>query len=295
MTNNMLNKAAEAISSADCLFIVAGAGMGVDSGLADFQGNLAFWNTHPALAREGLTFQDMATPQWFFDNPRRAWGFYGYRHQLYKRTQPHQGFQILKKWAKSKSIKSFVYTTNIDGHFQKAGFSQQLIYECHGSINCFQCCAECSNHVSHRRHLLLDIDTEQLLAKGKLPSCQHCNGILRPNILMRDDSFWLMRRAVQQEYNYKQWKHLINQKSVAIIELGVGVSRESALWANGQSFGTLIRINPIDAEGDANTLSIRSGALEALLAIDKHISQLPPRQFFSFPKDKNKFKHIRLV
>ena len=42
--------AAEAIREADALLILAGAGMGVDSGLPDFRGSEGFWCAYPPLA-----------------------------------------------------------------------------------------------------------------------------------------------------------------------------------------------------------------------------------------------------
>ena len=32
----------------------------------------------------------------------------------------------------------FVFTSNVDGHFQKAGFPENKVVECHGSINFLQ-------------------------------------------------------------------------------------------------------------------------------------------------------------
>jgi hypothetical protein len=52
--------AAEEVRSADALLITAGAGMGVDSGLPDFRGTQGFWRAYPAIAKLGLSFQQMA-------------------------------------------------------------------------------------------------------------------------------------------------------------------------------------------------------------------------------------------
>ncbi len=270
MTNKVLNQAAEAISSADCLLIIAGAGMGVDSGLPDFRGNQGFWKAHPAFKKEKLSFQDLANPCWFFDNPQRAWGFYGYRHQLYRCTQPHEGFQILKKWCFSKQHDSFVYTTNVDGHFQKAGFPPALIYECHGSINYFQCCSSfCTDEIWHTHHLQLSIDEDLQLATGTLPSCTKCGDIARPNILMFNDGAWQSNRSDQQSQRFIQWKNSMKDKTIVTIEMGAGVSGCSARSESERSAGLLIRINPTDARGNKKTVSIQAGALEALLDIDK--------------------------
>ena len=114
---------AELIAAADGLLITAGAGMGVDSGLPDFRGPQGFWRAYPTLGRHGLGFTDIANPEAFRGNPRLAWGFYGHRLALYRRTAPHRGYTILRGWAEAKPGGAFVSTTNIDGHFAQAGFA----------------------------------------------------------------------------------------------------------------------------------------------------------------------------
>ncbi|MFP6900302.1 MAG: hypothetical protein VCA36_05130, partial [Opitutales bacterium] len=42
-----LEQAAQAVRDADALYIGAGAGMGVDSGLPDFRGKEGFWKAYP--------------------------------------------------------------------------------------------------------------------------------------------------------------------------------------------------------------------------------------------------------
>lgn len=95
--NNLL-LTVTAIAGAEANLITAGAGIGVDSALPDFLGNQGFWSIHPRYAADGLTFRDLADPLWFEMHPERAWGFYGYRYNLYRRTEPHHGFELLKSW-----------------------------------------------------------------------------------------------------------------------------------------------------------------------------------------------------
>src|SRR4051812_21640548 len=95
----LLNRAAQAVQSAGALFIGAGAGMGVDSGMPDFRGDRGFWNAYPPYEKLGLNFIALANPRWFRTDPALAWGFYGHRLNLYRATQPHEGFQILRRWA----------------------------------------------------------------------------------------------------------------------------------------------------------------------------------------------------
>ena len=142
-----LAHAAELIAQSDALIVAAGAGMGVDSGLPDFRGKEGFWKAYPALGREQVDFYRIACPEAFRTHPARAWGFYGHRLKLYRETEPHAGFQILKRWGEAMHHRYAVFTSNVDGQFQKAGFDQDAIHECHGSLHHLQCLQLCCNAI----------------------------------------------------------------------------------------------------------------------------------------------------
>ena len=134
-------------AEADALVITAGAGMGVDSGLPDFRGNEGFWNAYPAYRDLGYAFVEMACPDRFADDPKVGWGFYGHRLNLYRKTHPHVGFDRLRSYAESLPGGCFVFTSNVDGHFQKSGFTEDQVLECHGSILRWQCFRGCGNDI----------------------------------------------------------------------------------------------------------------------------------------------------
>ncbi len=46
---------------------------------------------------------------------KTAFGFYGHRLNMYRKVQPHTGFQILLELAKAKNNNYFVFTSNVDG------------------------------------------------------------------------------------------------------------------------------------------------------------------------------------
>ena len=94
-------KIIELIHNCSGLLIGAGAGMGVDSGLPDFRGKEGFWRAYPPLKKLGISFEEMANPRWFSENPELAWGFYGHRYNLYQSTNPHAGYRILHNLIKS--------------------------------------------------------------------------------------------------------------------------------------------------------------------------------------------------
>jgi len=110
-------KATQLLRDADGLLITAGAGMGVDPGLPDFRGVDGSWHAYPALQHHGLSFEDMANPASFSNDPTLAWGFYGHRLALYRKTKPHTGFDILRKWGARMLHGAFAFTSNVDGQF----------------------------------------------------------------------------------------------------------------------------------------------------------------------------------
>lgn len=259
-----IKKAADHIRTASALLITAGAGLGVDSGLPDFRGNHGFWNAYPAL--HGYPFEAMANPTWFESHPQRAWGFYGHRLNLYRTTQPHIGFKILKSW--SEKIPSFIFTSNVDGQFQKAGFDESQICECHGSIHWLQQI----DPDRYGRDLIsanpyqVDVDESLVLAQGELP--QSRGGLLRPNILMFGDFSWLSNRTQAQENLLDTWINEVDRSRLVVIEVGAGTHVPSVRsFSNRMArYGaTLIRINPRESHNAKIPIALK--AAEALQAI----------------------------
>ena len=179
-------KARMVLEKADALLITAGAGMGVDSGLPDFRGVEGFWNAYPKAKELGLRFEEMANPEWFKSDPALAWAFYGHRLHLYRDTQPHVGFHKLLEYSKSKKFGAHIFTSNVDGQFQKAGFDENQIMECHGSIHHLQCSQNCQGSIWSAKDTFVEVE-EGFKAKAPFASCIHCGAIARPNILMFGD------------------------------------------------------------------------------------------------------------
>lgn len=271
MADNRLEEAADAIDRADAIFIGAGAGMGVDSGLPDFRGQEGFWRAYPPLRDLGVNFADMANPAWFERDPELAWGFYGHRLQLYRETRPHAGFDILRGWADSKSEGAFVYTSNVDGHFQAAEFSGDRIVECHGSIHHLQCVDPCSEDIWSAEKVSVGVDEETFRAAPPLPHCDKCNTLGRPNILMFGDGRWIEQRTRAQRDRMVRWMHRVRDRRLVVLESGAGTAVPTVRWECERIARThdapLVRINPREAQGPPGTISLSMGALEALEAI----------------------------
>ena len=241
--------AKQQIQQADALLITAGAGMGVDSGLPDFRGDEGFWEAYPVAERLGLSFVELASPAWFERDPALAWAFYGHRLNLYRQTAPHEGFGRLLELAHSKQD-HFVFTSNVDGQFQKAGFAEYHIYECHGSIHHLQCTV-CAEPIYSAEGIEIPVDMESFAALD-IPLCPSCGAVARPNILMFGDWGWDSSRSDAQSVQMEAFVQRVQSsgQKLVIIEIGAGehiptvrhLSEEMARVLDG----FVVRVNPRD-------------------------------------------------
>ena len=260
-------QAADLITTSDALIIAAGAGMGVDSGLPDFRGKEGFWKAYPALGKKGIAFTEIASPETFSEDPRLAWGFYGHRLQLYRQTMPHEGYSLLKKLDEILPKGAFVYTSNVDGQFQRAGFEPGRIVECHGSIHHLQCIHGCMNDIWSADEIRPTTHSNECKLISELPTCPYCGEVARPNILMFGDMNWIPDRCRAQEYQMKRW--LKEVEHGIVFEIGAGTYVPS-VRSFCKSLGMpIIRINP-DDDADKEIIHIRDTALSAI----KNICQI---------------------
>ena len=262
------------IEEAEAIIITSGAGMGVDSGLPDFRGNEGFWEAYPPIAKLGYEFMEMANPSLFESNPKLAWGFYGHRLKLYRDTIPHDGFKLLLELVKSKNDNYFVFTSNVDGQFQKAGFDDAKIYEVHGSIHHLQCTESCTQSIWENKIEDIKINMDTLEAQS-LPQCKNCNNLARPNILMFGDWSFIGNRTDKQARGFHNWTMENKGKKILIIEIGAG-SAVPTIRSFGDRFSrseestTLIRINPREYDVmDEKNIGIAAGGLEGIKSLVK--------------------------
>lgn len=263
-----IEEAKAALEKAEALVVCAGAGMGVDSGLPDFRGDEGFWTAYPPFKALGLRFAELANPRWFERDPSLAWGFYGHRLHLYRDTEPHAGFAMLRDFAAKLPNGAFAFTSNVDGHFQKAGFAADRVCEVHGSIHQLQCSrASCRAQIRDASGLVVHVDPATFRAIEPFPRCA-CGSIERPNILMFGDGEWRSDRTDAQEGLLAGWLQKARGKKIVVLELGAGLAVPTVRAFSEQLMrrnnATLVRINPREALGPPGTISIAAGALATL-------------------------------
>jgi NAD-dependent SIR2 family protein deacetylase len=273
MIEENLDQARTWISDADALLIGAGAGMGVDSGLPDFRGNAGFWKAYPPIRDRGLSFVDMANPAWFEKDPALAWGFYGHRLNLYRATDAHPGFRKLLEYGRTLPGGFFVYTSNVDGQFQKAGFSADRVVECHGSIHHLQCTGSCSQAIWSAESVEVEVDETTCRAAEPLPLCPTCGALARPNILMFGDWMWSPERTNDQTDRFERWKTRVrdNLQRIVVIEVGAGTAIPSVRCQCEEICSThmasLIRVNPRDYQVPPDAVGIPLGGRAGIDAL----------------------------
>lgn len=323
MIQENLTRAAQAVSKAKFFIFTAGAGLGVDSGLPAFRTKEGLWKAYPYFKKIGIdNLSEMSDPTWFERDPSLAWGFWSHRTSLYRRTQPHDGFKVMLKWAAEarhrspitaekedetdeemmKEIRALnygVFTSNVDGQFQKAGFDDNRVFACHGEVKMLQCtnanCAARNGPFPWPAAFLtsdpiVPFDEETLRVadvQKEAPRCPvaACNALARPNVMMFGDADYTEAYQCTKEHRLGKFLSLTRPSETVVVEIGAGTAIPTvrrfgeALAKRGC---TMIRINPDESEfserlmGDAdlNLISLPLGSKDALMKIEATIKAM---------------------
>ncbi len=153
-----------ALSTANRVLILTGAGMSAESGVATFR------DAQTGLWRK-FRPQKLATPQAFADNPARVWDWYQMRRAKVAKVKPHPGHTALVKLEQHYASFSLV-TQNVDGLHQAAG-SRQVI-ELHGNIR---------HSICSKTHKPIDEAWLKNSTDRPPPSPHHPQGFARPAVV----------------------------------------------------------------------------------------------------------------
>ncbi|XP_064611738.1 uncharacterized protein LOC135475733 [Liolophura sinensis] len=238
-------RAALAITKAQGLIIMAGAGLGADSGIPTYRTNEDFWIAHPELKDIGRGIPEMSNSELFREDPSLAWGFIATRLKLYRSSAPHKGYLLLRKWSDAMECGYFVFTSNVDRHFIRAGFAPDRVVERHGSLEFLQCqdARQSSEVLSTPSDFDIRLDPDSLRAFPPFPSvlvqrstencqhppllatkivikhksdatvrnfaeCQHCVSTTlpaRPNIRLFNDDHWISEHILDMEGKFHRF------------------------------------------------------------------------------------------
>lgn len=260
------------------MLVIAGAGMGVDSGLHTFR------------VRDGTytlaDYHSKCRHELFVKDPQAAWEFHGPVLQRFREAVPHQGFQHLLRICQKKGA-HYVVTSNVDEQFQKAGFPASRVFNAHGTVHLWQC-------MKTRCNLNRDPWLAGTWRSGELPRCRHCKtAVARPNVSLFDDNLdpysdSFNARILERQYaGFENWLRQVRARraTLCIVEVGCGVSEHSLRlvperggrwsfmseeWDLKPLSSSLIRIDPVVANPTPERqcfVHIVAGAAAALEAL----------------------------
>jgi len=259
------------LKTSKSIVITAGAGIGVDSGLADYRGSGGQWGTVETDTKKSVF--DVVNPKLFIENPKFGWKMFASRLIEYTNTEPHEGFKIILDWIEKFSLDYFVLTSNVDNQFQKSGFDELKIRELHGSVFYLQCSIPCCDEI-WKHHL--DLNTIKYdIENEKYPICPNCGEISRPNVYMFRDGTFLSNRTNKQELEFQNFLNKNKDGDMLVFEIGSGPHVQSIrkktrmLGINYKA--KIVRINPKDAKIKPPHIGLEKGALEALNEINDYI------------------------
>ncbi len=139
--------------------VLTGAGVSAESGIPTFRSNGGYWNQH--------RFEDLATPEGFFSDPKFVWIWYEERRRAIAAARPNAGHEALAEMEKRVAAFTLI-TQNVDGLHDLAG--SKNVIKLHGDIWTLRC-LKCGRERVDRSEL------------NDLPPFCACGGMLRPGVV----------------------------------------------------------------------------------------------------------------
>jgi NAD-dependent deacetylase len=151
------------IGPEDRLFVLTGAGISAESGLATFRGTGGLWHGHRV--------EEVASPEAWERDPELVWNFYSMRRKGALAVMPNPAHLALAELEHRLGERFFLCTQNVDHLHERAG-SKRLVHM-HGEL--FQSrCESCDRE---------PFDDENLYESlADIPRCS-CGARIRPNIV----------------------------------------------------------------------------------------------------------------
>lgn len=239
-----------AIEEADFVLIGAGAGLSAAAGL-DYTDTESFARLFPAFVRQGFTARYQAIG-YFGWSPAQFWGYWA-THVLDARFGPRHDpvYRDLRSLVEGKDV--FVFSSNVDGLFDRNGFDPDRIYTPQGDYAHMQCSRACQPVVWPSEPILravaaaLDPKTQSVTDPALVPRCPNCGGEVFLNV--RIDRYMVDAPYEDQARRFSDWLQSSLSGKLLVIEVGAGFNTPSVIrWpcerlvANHPS-ARLLRIN----------------------------------------------------
>lgn len=180
-----IEKLKSIIENSDNIVFFGGAGVSTESNIPDFRSATGLYTTSNNLKYPP---EYMLSHTCYRRDTEDFFDFYKSK-MIFTEARPNLAHIALAELEKMGKLKA-VITQNIDGLHQMAGSKNVL--ELHGSIH-RNYCTRCNKY----------FDLEYILKSPLVPRCDECNGIVKPDVVLYEESLdmQVLRRAVEYIYD----------------------------------------------------------------------------------------------
>jgi NAD-dependent deacetylase len=167
--DSLVAKGVELIRESEKILVFTGAGLSTESGIPDFRSPGGIWERYDP---SDFYFQKIVSDE---KTREKYWKMSSEFYQMMKDAVPNRAHLAIEALEQTGKLLAIV-TQNVDRLHHKAGNSPDKIIEIHGttfSVSCLSC-----KKVYDRDEI------EERLGSGvKVPYCDDCSGILKPDTI----------------------------------------------------------------------------------------------------------------
>ncbi len=151
-------------------FILTGAGISAESGIATFRDAGGLW--------EKVRIEDVAAPEAWARNPELVWRFYSERRQQAETCEPNAAHRGLAELEARLGDRLFLCTQNVDDLHERAG--SKAVVHMHGELYK----SRCEDEACPRGRAIAAFSDHALYFDASAHrSCDVCGATLRPHIV----------------------------------------------------------------------------------------------------------------
>ncbi|MCM1061589.1 MAG: Sir2 silent information regulator family NAD-dependent deacetylase [Eubacterium sp.] len=218
---DQIKRLREALNTADCVIIGAGAGLSASAGFT-YSGER--FKKYFSDFEKKYGFHDMYSGGFYpFNSDEEFWAYWS-RFITVNRYMdaPKPVYNDLLDLVRDKDY--FVITTNVDHCFQKAGFDKKRLFYTQGDYGLFQCSQPCDtdtydNEETVRR--MVEEQKDMKIPSELIPKCPKFGKLLTMN-LRSDDKFVEDEGWLKASERYQSFLRTRQNQRVLFLELGVG-------------------------------------------------------------------------
>jgi NAD-dependent deacetylase len=230
---------------------LTGAGISTESGIPDFRGPQGVWTKDPKAEKLSHISHYMSDPE----VRRTAWRL-RLKHPSWT-AAPNRGHAALAELESKGKLQTLV-TQNIDGLHQKAGSSEAITVEVHGTIREVMCMS-CDERAPMERAL------ERVKAGEEDPECRTCGGILKSATISFGQS--LVREDLERSQQAAERSDVFLAIGTSLTVYPVAYLPDIALRAKAKLVILNAEPTPFDGRAEAVIATPLGETLEELVAL----------------------------